>query len=102
MNESPPDMQHPTPEALQTLADDMRQRSEALNSRLLAGDGVEEDASLRAEIAEIAAGMIVFTARKEGEASPIPALLAKPAPSADAPQPLLDRIRALAPDILND
>ncbi|MCM2450688.1 hypothetical protein HGO36_11095, partial [Agrobacterium vitis] len=93
---------HPTPEALETLADDLRQRSEALNSRLLAGNGVEEDAALRAEIAEIAAGMIVFTARREGEPSPIPALLAHPASSADAPQPLLDRIRALAPDLLND
>ncbi|MGV2130088.1 hypothetical protein ACQZ4Q_03975 [Agrobacterium vitis] len=102
MSESPLNMQHPTPEALETLADDLRQRSETLNSRLLAGDGVEEDSALRAQIAEIAAGMIVFTARKEGEASPIPALLAKPAPSADAPQPLLDRIRAVAPDLLND
>ncbi|MGV1769691.1 hypothetical protein ACQZ6B_05890 [Agrobacterium vitis] len=102
MSESRPDMQHPTPEALQTFADDLRQRSEALNSRLLAGDGFEEDSALRAQIAEIAAGMIVFTARKEGEASPIPALLAHPVPSADAPQPLLDRIRALAPDLLND
>ncbi|KAA3517486.1 hypothetical protein G6L63_21575 [Agrobacterium vitis] len=101
MSKSRPDMQHPTPKALETLADDLRQRSEALNSQLLAGDGVE-DAALRAEIAEIAAGMIVFTARKEGEPSPIPALLAHPAPSDDAPQPLLDRIRALAPDLLND
>ncbi|BCH58595.1 hypothetical protein [Agrobacterium vitis] len=102
MSESPLNMQHPTPEALETLADDLRQRSEALNSRLLAGDGVEEDSALRAQIAEIAAGMIVFTARKEGEPSPIPALLAHPVPSADAPQPLLDRIRAVAPDLLND
>ncbi|MGV1828764.1 hypothetical protein [Agrobacterium vitis] len=102
MSESRPDMQRPPAETLEPLADDLRKRSETLNFRLLAGDGVEEDAALRAQIAEIAAGMIVFTARKEGEASPIPALLAHPVLSADAPQPLLDRIRAVAPDLLND
>lgn len=99
------------PTSSETLAAELRQRCEALSARLGEAASPQQDAALRAEIADIAAGMIVLTARNEGADSPIPSLLAKAAPGSaapsdasdhDVPQPLRDRIKALAPDLLGD
>ncbi|MBB4006570.1 hypothetical protein [Allorhizobium taibaishanense] len=98
------------PTGTETLAADLRRRCETLSAKLDDAASPQQDAALRAEIADIAAGMIVLTARSEGKDSPIPSLLAKAAPGSaasdasgdDVAQPLRDRIKALAPDLLGD
>ncbi|MBP1858960.1 DUF2046 domain-containing protein [Rhizobium herbae] len=55
-----------------------RNRAAALSERLLGSTTASHDDALREEIADIAATMVALTAAKEGQGSPIPALL-KPA-----------------------
>jgi predicted nucleic acid-binding Zn-ribbon protein len=59
-------------------ADNVRYRAAALSERLVNSKTASHDDALREEIADIAALMVALTAAKEGQASPIPALL-KPA-----------------------
>ncbi|CZT36340.1 hypothetical protein [Rhizobium sp. 9140] len=66
---SPPGI--PTPERLAADAG-------AFIDRLMASDPAD-DADLREDLLQIAAGMTALTAKNEGEASPIPALLAREA-----------------------
>lgn len=55
----------------------LRARQATLVDRLNAAAEEQDDRSLRGEIAEIAAMMVELTAVREGDASPIPALLEK-------------------------
>ncbi|MCD7110582.1 hypothetical protein LRX75_16230 [Rhizobium sp. DKSPLA3] len=90
---SPPGL--PTPESLRADAG-------AFIDRLVASDPAD-DAALREDLLQIAAAMTALTARNEGEASPIPALLAReadggattPASQTSASQTLAARTRSL-------
>lgn len=65
------------PEGLEQEIEDIRNQGTALTERLLNVRGTGNDEPIRREIARIAAEMIALTAAREGEASPIPGLLAK-------------------------
>jgi len=65
------------PEGLAQEIEDIRNQGTALTERLLNVRGTGNDEPIRREIARIAAEMIALTAAQEGEASPIPGLLAK-------------------------
>ncbi|WP_334155964.1 hypothetical protein [Agrobacterium pusense] len=65
------------PEGLEQEIEDIRNQGTALTERLLNVRGTGNDEPIRREIARIAAEMIALTAAQEGEASPIPGLLAK-------------------------
>ncbi|MBW9061429.1 coiled-coil domain-containing protein [Agrobacterium pusense] len=65
------------PEGLEQEIEDIRNQGTALTERLLNVRGTGNDEPVRREIARIAAEMIALTAAQEGEASPIPGLLAK-------------------------
>lgn len=67
----------PVPEGLEQEIEDIRNQGTALTERLLNVRGTGNDEPIRREIARIAAEMIALTAAREGEASPIPGLLAK-------------------------
>lgn len=67
----------PAPEGLEQEIEDIRNQGTALTERLLNVRGTGNDEPIRREIARIAAEMIALTAAREGEASPIPGLLAK-------------------------
>ncbi|ASY64166.1 Chromosome segregation ATPase [Sinorhizobium sojae CCBAU 05684] len=58
------------------LSEDMRMRATALSERLTNSRSAAHDEALRDEMAEIAAGMVALTARREGDTSPIHGLLA--------------------------
>ena len=64
-------------QGLEQEIEDIRNQGAALTERLLNVRGVGNDEPIRREIARIAAEMIALTAVREGEASPIPGLLAK-------------------------
>ncbi|MDA5640154.1 MULTISPECIES: hypothetical protein [Agrobacterium] len=64
-------------QGLEQEIEDIRNQGAALTERLLNVRGVGNDEPIRREIARIAAEMIALTAAQEGEASPIPGLLAK-------------------------
>ncbi|MCZ7887645.1 hypothetical protein [Agrobacterium salinitolerans] len=64
-------------QGLEQEIEDIRNQGAALTERLLNVRGVGNDGPIRREIARIAAEMIALTAAQEGEASPIPGLLAK-------------------------
>ena len=64
-------------ESLEQEIEDIRNQGTALTERLLNVRGTGNDEPIRREIARIAAEMIALTAAQEGEASPIPGLLAK-------------------------
>lgn len=59
------------------FAEDVRNKNNALTQLLLNNSDQSRDDELREEIAAIAADMIVLTAAKEGETSPIRAILGK-------------------------
>ncbi|MCO5732062.1 hypothetical protein [Rhizobium sp. SSA_523] len=61
---------------LTRFADDIRNRSAALSAQLPKSKNRKTDEALRQELAHIAADLVALTAAREGEASPIPALLA--------------------------
>lgn len=65
-----------TPDRLVREIEDIRNQGTALTERLLNVKGNGNDTALRKEIAQIGARMIALTAAQEGEASPIPALIA--------------------------
>lgn len=60
----------------EALSDDLKNRATALSERLANSKTAAHDDALREEVAEIAAGMVALTATSEGDASPIPGLLA--------------------------
>ncbi|MGV2112278.1 hypothetical protein ACQZ46_13480 [Agrobacterium salinitolerans] len=64
-------------QGLEQEIEDIRNQGAALTERLLNVRGAGNDEPIRREIARIAAEMIALTAAREGEASPIPGLLAK-------------------------
>lgn len=57
-------------------AEQVRERAAALSEQLVLSKTTAQDDIFREEIAGIAAAMVALTATREGEASPIPALLA--------------------------
>jgi chromosome segregation ATPase len=57
------------------MTDEVRNRSKALSDRLTKARSAAQDKAMREEIATIAANMVALTALKEGEQSPIRALL---------------------------
>lgn len=90
----------------QALEQDLRAQSRALCAKLVTAHGQEHDDALRQDIADIAAGMLVLTATREGAASPIPALL-KPAllekrddTAAPAKGKLIEKVQAMAPELI--
>lgn len=60
---------------METGERNLRNQAAALTSRLENASGTANDEAFRQEIAAIAAGMVVLTAGKEGETSPLPAML---------------------------
>lgn len=60
---------------LSELADDVHHRATALSERLLKAKTAANDEAIREELASIAAAMVSLTARAEGDASPIYAIL---------------------------
>ncbi len=65
------------PSGLEQQIEDIRNQGTALTERLINVRGTTNDEAIRREIARIAAQMIALTAAREGEKSPIPALLSK-------------------------
>lgn len=81
------------------LTEQARNRSKALSERLLKTRSVAQDKAMREEIASIAANMVALTALREGEGSPIYALLPKEAePGQGGRTSLLERVEKLLPD----
>lgn len=89
----------PAPEIdIEQLAEELRHRHTALTERLLKAKSPANDDALREEIADIAAKMIVVTAHREGDGSPIPGLLrSKSVKGANAHPSLAERALALDP-----
>ncbi len=82
------------------LAEELRHRHTALTERLLKAKSPANDDALREEIADIAAKMIVVTAAREGDASPIPGLLrSKSVKGGSAHPSLAERALALDPGL---
>lgn len=82
------------------LEDELRHRHTALTERLLKAKTATNDKALREEIADIAAKMVVLTAAREGEKSPIPELLrAKPAKGPGKGLTLAERVLAIDPSL---
>jgi len=86
------------PEA--ALADELQHRHTALTERLLQAKAATNDKALREEIADIAAKMVVLTAAREGEKSPIPDLLrGKSAKGTGKGLTLAERVLAIDPSL---
>lgn len=81
------------------MTDEVRNRAAALSDRLLKARSPAHEDAIREEIATIAANMVALTALKEGDASPIHALLPKDTDPAEqgARISLADRVAALLP-----
>lgn len=80
--DAPPPAEHTDPMPMTDLtrfADDIRNRSTALAAQLPKSKSRKAQDALRRELASIAADMVALTAAREGEGSPIPALLAQEA-----------------------
>ena len=94
-------MTTPAPEIdIERLAEELRHRHTALTERLLKARLPANDDALREEIADIAAKMIVVTAHREGDGSPIPGLLrSKSLKSASDHPSLAERALALDPGL---
>jgi chromosome segregation ATPase len=81
------------------LADDVRNRATALSDRVLNVRSPAHDQAVRDEIATVAAAMVALTALREGEASPIAAILAEEGKAANAGRlSLAERARELISD----
>ncbi|KXG86243.1 hypothetical protein [Agrobacterium bohemicum] len=65
-----------TPDRIAREIEDIRNQGTALTERLLNGKGSGNDEAIRKEISQIAARMIALTAAQEGEASPLPSMIA--------------------------
>lgn len=82
------------------LAEELRHRHTALTERLIKAKTATNDKALREEIADIAAKMIVLTAAREGETSPIPELLReKSAKGAGKRLTLAERALSIEPSL---
>ncbi len=82
------------------MEEELRHRHTALTERLLKAKTATNDKALREEIADIAAKMIVLTAAREGEKSPIPDLLrAKSAKGPGKGLTLAERVLAIDPSL---
>ena len=82
------------------LADELQHRHTALTERLLKAKAATNDKALREEIADIAAKMVVLTAAREGEKSPIPDLLrGKSAKGTGKGLTLAERVLAIDPSL---
>ncbi len=82
------------------MEEELRHRHTALTERLLKAKTATNDKALREEIADIAAKMIVLTAAREGEKSPIPELLrAKSAKGPGKGLTLAERVLAIDPSL---
>ncbi|HCL63966.1 MAG TPA: hypothetical protein DIC56_03810 [Rhizobium sp.] len=82
------------------LSEELRHRHTALTERLVKANSPASDDALREEIAEIAAKMIVLTARHEGASSPIREILSStPVRSQEAQKSLAERAVAIDPGI---
>ncbi len=97
------DEQTPTsrisPDLLET---DIRHRQTALTERLLKATSSAEDDTLREELGDIAAKMILLTSMREASVDGTTAivdLMAQPARSANTPRSLVDRVMALDPQV---
>ncbi len=66
-----------TPDIIAREIEDIRNQSTALTERLLNGKGSGNDEAIRREISQIAARMIALTAAQEGDASPLPSMIAR-------------------------
>lgn len=83
---------------LTTPTEYARNRAAALSERLITSTTASHDDALREEIADIAATMVALTAAKEGQGSPIPALLNPAGAQADATgKSLASRTRDMLP-----
>lgn len=90
----------PARQNVDALSEELRNRHIALTERLLKAKASTNDKALREEIADIAAKMIVLTAAREGETSPIPDLLrAKSQKSAGKGLSLAERVLAIDPSL---
>ncbi|WP_426126927.1 hypothetical protein [Pararhizobium sp. PWRC1-1] len=75
-----------------------RNRAAALSEQLINSTSSAHDDAIREEIANIAATMVVLTAAKEGQGSPIPALLSAASTQPDGPdKSLAARARDMLP-----
>jgi len=75
-----------------------RNRAAALSDQLTSSTSASDDEGLREEIADIAATMVALTAAKEGQGSPIPALLSKATARQEGPdKSLAARARGMLP-----
>lgn len=82
-----------------TLTEDVRNRAKALSDRVLNVRSPAHDQAVRDEIATVAAGMVALTALREGEASPITAILAEENNAANSGRlSLAERARELIAD----
>ncbi|MDQ0457113.1 hypothetical protein [Rhizobium paknamense] len=79
------------------LTEEVRLQNLALIERLQKAKTADGDEALRAEIADIAAKMVVITARQEGEEGPLQPLVAKAADQGDSE--VMKRLKRLAPDL---
>lgn len=87
------DMSEPPEASTEELADEIRHQYTALTERLNRAKSAANDDALREEMSEIAAKMILLTAREEGSGSPIPKLLSSAGPKAKGAKPTLaDRV----------
>lgn len=85
---------------IERLAEELRHRHTALTERLLKAKSPANDDALREEIADIAAKMIVITAAREGDGSPIPGLLRSKSVKGTNTRPsLAERALALDPSL---
>lgn len=80
------------------LIDEIRHQYTALTERLNRSKSAANDDALREEMADIAAKMIVLTAKEEGDHSPIPRLLSSNLPKVKNARPsLADRVAEKSP-----
>jgi hypothetical protein len=91
--------------SLTTLEQELRQQSNLLSTKLTTHEGITPNDSmidnhLRQDIADIAAGMLVLTAAREGDTSPIPALLAKNEHNDVTHSALIAAVEAMAPNLI--
>ncbi len=75
-----------SPERLAREIEDIRNQGTALTERLLTVKDRKNDEAIRKEIGQIAARMIALTAAQEGDASPLPALIAECAECQRSPE----------------
>lgn len=78
---------------------DLREECTVLRAQLAASEKADDEI-LRQDIARIAAKMLALTANTEGDASPIPALLAKTADDGASCSKLIAMLSEIAPDLL--